>query len=182
MKHKDVWNGEHRSVRYEVVRWSTGESDVWNYYLFLPEKQIPEGWRDRFILKPQPPTKWGRVFYPYGEKLPGLEFHGGCTFYEKLGGLDGNPITVQIGCDYNHAWDQDGYFTDEIVGQDARRSIDVLWETVPDLLVRCSYNGRFFPASDGEFAEDGTFTSHEGKKESDRHRAEYAKENPCPTG
>ncbi len=35
-----------------------------------------------------------------------LELHGGCTFFRRLHDVDGAPLSIKVGADYHHAWDE----------------------------------------------------------------------------
>lgn len=184
LKHRDAWKGDHRSIRYEIVRWvpSADREPTWNYYLYVPMAQVPADKHDLFNLPPEPPTKNGRITYDYmsAPVVSDLDWHGGITFYDKHGGIDGQPLVIQIGCDYSHLWDEGQRYDERYVQRDAIASIEKLWELVPDLLLRCSWNGGFYPQADGVIA-DGVFTSSEGvaqregfRKECEQRKAESA--------
>lgn len=164
---KTVWSGEHRHVRFEVVHWGVSEGrpdGAWNYYLQVDARQVPRDKLPLFNLPPRP-QHWGcGVGYDYMSQgvFAKLGWHGGITYYAKEGGLDAFPTVFVAGCDYAHTWDEGEKFNVERVAFDARRTIDELWERVPDLLAWCAWSGKFYPLSAGTVQEDGTFVSDEG--------------------
>jgi len=176
LRHKDVWNGEYRNVRYEIVRWRLGGNyegshPMWNYYLYLPLDQIPEKAQRFFILRAKKSTlPSARYYFDYSGKpvISELDWHGGLTLYEKEYGVRRELEGIKLGCDYGHHFDERiGYnYTIEYVDKEARRTIDTLHELIPGLKIACSWNGKFYDRSEGSFNERGVFTSFEGQKKS----------------
>lgn len=102
-----------------------------------------------------------------------LDWHCGITFYEKRGGIDGEPLWIKIGCDYNHYWDEEvnhsgGYSFDWIL-KDVENTINKLHELISNLYRRCSWNGKFYAPDQGKENEKGVWISFEGEKQ----RQEY---------
>jgi len=170
LRHKDVWNGEYRGVRFEIVKWWMGgliedARPVWNYYLCIPYDQIPTELWKRFVLRRQTrklASGRERVTYPYtASLLADLDWHGGITYYERL------EESIKAGCDFVHSWDygQEDTYTVSYVLLHAIRTVDSLRQLVPKLKWWCNYNGKFYPESEGTIHDNGTFTSNEGEAE-----------------
>jgi len=149
VSHTDVWSGVFRGVAFRVVHWGVDErrpNGTWNFYLMLPEAQLPERRLADFSLEPiEAPERWQQhAPYSYmGTAIDSLEWHCGCTHYCKLGGADGTPVRIEMGCDYNHLYYEGQVYHEAYVISDACRCIDSLWEVVPDLLVHDTVYGGF---------------------------------------
>ncbi|MDD5591574.1 MAG: hypothetical protein PHY18_06615 [Dehalococcoidales bacterium] len=168
LKHKDIWNGEYRGVKFEIVNWRLG-GDVlgshpcWNYYLFLPIEQIPEEYHKYFVLegKYERMSPDGRAWLNYNytgtSYISDLEWHGGITFYEKALDGEGKLIGVKLGCDYVHYFDeQDGYpYNVDYVYMETKQSIDKLHLLIPNMKVRCQWDGKYYDKSDCEEVKYG---------------------------
>ena len=87
------------------------------------------------------------IYNYYNARFAGAEWHGGVTWYQKHGGIDGAIRCVEIGCDFSHAWDQPSAFDFSIVEFEAKNTIDKLLEIYP-FYSRCSYTGKTGPSED----------------------------------
>lgn len=184
LRHKDIWNGEYRNIKYEIVYWRLGGNcegsyPCWNYYICLPIVQIPEKAQHFFILRAKKstlPSGWYHFDYCSKPIISELDWHGGLTFYEKVWGDRGELIGIKLGCDYAHNFDrQRGYaYSVDYVTTEAKHSIDKLCELIPDLKVPCSWNGKYYNESEGRYNEQGIFTSYEGQEKA----REFESPNP----
>lgn len=105
------------------------EMDGWVYYLYLQldwfedtalgeSLWLPLVGDDRPMYRPN-----------YHEFLVSLWWHGGLTWYSKHLGLQEERV-IQVGCDYQHLWDQGQHYTRDQVMRDAQRTIDNLHDQV----------------------------------------------------
>lgn len=125
-----TWRGKYKGIHYEIVSWRIEMmGPVWNYYIYLMEKDVPNFesiWLPD-VIKIMPGS--GREYvdndYYGNEKICSIDMHGGITFYEKNGYTKGHR-NVKIGCDYQHLNDMEsGYSaTLESVVLDAEQTID----------------------------------------------------------
>ena len=179
LRRTELWRGVYREVDVEVARWECGGEERWNYYIRLAVDRLPAETRPRFVLSPScfrdRRGHAGLPGYPR-EAIPDIDWHGGCTYYEKQGGRDGGPLFVKMGCDYAHLYDQGCRYTLDMVAADARRSIDALWEQFPDMLHACSYNGGLYRADEGSVQPSGAWLSNEGAAQDAAWRERRAKE------
>ena len=149
MKSKKVWNGEYRSIPFEINKFKIGGKDCWTFYLFFREKQFNEDffesiWIDGKPLKISP----RHIVYRYEETAIGnLNWHCGCTFYSKSGGHDGNQRVVQAGCDYQHLWDEGNHYNEHVIEKDACECIDSLYKYVTPKRW-CTWCGEYFTGSE----------------------------------
>jgi hypothetical protein len=157
LNYKESWAGEYRGVRFEVVHWRLG----WNYYLDIPIDQLPnDAINQVFNLHLKLLTHSNGkhdYYYDYSGAsiISDLDWHCGITLYEKIRNSSGNPIGYHLGCDYMHYWDECHTYSLQGVQHDAKHSIDKLWEQIPDLKIRCAYNGKYY-------AENETFLTDKG--------------------
>lgn len=168
MRKKTIWTDKYRGVGFSVANWKMESvGDCWAYYLYVKLEQIPEAVRERFWLKPEKTSfKSMPISYNYyGERLVSeLNWHGGCTYYSKEAGIDGEPRAVKIGCDYQHYFDEGYSYNSSIVTADAKSSIDTLHQAVPGLMKWCSYCGDYFcPENDERWCP--SCTEKHGKEE-----------------
>jgi len=176
LRHKDIWKGTYRGVSYEIVKWSPSSGRfIWNYYLYLPVEQIPEKLRKEFVLEPHKEEVFGRVSYnDYAAFFSDFDWHGGVTYYEKHGGIDGIPMVLQIGCDYDHLWDKDEEYSLTDVQVDTLHTINVMRKKVPDLKYWDFFDGKYYREDEGFFTELGGFRSFKSLKENrKKERANY---------
>jgi len=137
-----VWRGFYRGVRFEINNFKMGDDkyvpikDCWTHYLIISlDEQLPKEWADKFWLEP----KYMRfrengpehLTYDYFDSVvASLDWHGGCTFYEKLGGPDTKERIVKMGCDYQHLWDEGREYSLAYVHGKVKKTIDSLYELV----------------------------------------------------
>ncbi len=184
-RYKELWSGTHEGVRWEIAHWNFADGSsmgpIWNYYLQIPLGQVPEDIRDVFCLKPRTDDK-GRVHYDYSSApiISDLEWHGGITYYAKRGGVDGASLLIEIGCDYNHYWDEGHNYDKDYVLSECRASIDKLRELVPNLKWRCGWNGKYYAKLDGKINEYGNFISNEGAADDETRRKTRAAKELSP--
>jgi len=158
LRHKNIWSGTYRGINFEIVHWGVGESyrpnGTWNYYLFIPLDMIPERVKHEFLAKSMV-DKRGYVNYDYYDLklLCDLDWHGGITYYEKLG-TDGAPVTIKTGCDYAHIRDEGHDPSLREVLYDCKNTIEALWRAIPDMLLHCPTIGGYHKLSDGVFDPD----------------------------
>ncbi len=124
----------YRNLTIELDNWRISDSQPprWCSYLYLYERWIPKAvfesiWLPHRVVK-MAPESYGFVTYDYeGSPLGAIEMHGGITYYRKHGEVEGHRC-VQIGCDYNHLWDQDIDYQIEEVAHEAVESADLAVE------------------------------------------------------
>jgi len=176
MEYKEVWYGEQRGVRWEVIRWKLGDKFRWNYYLFIPIGQIPDESKKAMILKAR---RWQasedcpvHVMFNYGGMpiIDDLDWHGGLTFYEKEFDSMRQLTGIKLGCDYAHLFDEDRSYTHGQIMEDCFRTIDKLWELVPNLKMRCQWNGEYYALGEMEQLPNGALVAVKNKHHYDRER------------
>ena len=141
----------------------------WNYYLDIPKEQIPDNLQGRFSLRSKAfqisPDSRVRYFHDYSSVpiISDLDWHGGITLYEKHYDERGRLNGYRLGCDYQHHFDQGLHYTANAVAQDARHSVDMLWELVPDLKLRCAWNGKYYDHDKVYYTDKGVCVAIENK-------------------
>lgn len=144
MEHKNSWRGEYRNIKFEIQKFMLSDKDAWAYYLFINENQLePEDFK-KFWLSPKKDDR-GRVHYNYtGSFIDSIEFHHGCTFYDKISGIDKSIKAVKIGCDYSHFWDEGHFYNEIMIEEDVKTAIDSLYEFIPKIKKWCCHCGVWF--------------------------------------
>ncbi len=180
-RESNKWKGEYNGVRFEVVKWSfddcleDSEKIIWNFYLFISIPQLPVKLRKQFWLKGT--KKETRVSYDYYKSpVADIEFHYGCTYYAKTCGFDGDKKIIQVGCDYNHYWDEGHEYRIEEVLLDVKAAINSFWELVPDYKCRCHGTGKFYRRNKGTFNGKGAFFSNEYHEQRKKEKASVTNE------
>jgi hypothetical protein len=148
MENKKIesYSGKYLGIPYEIRHWhySNGEPQ-WNYYLFISERQIPEVfpalWLDGTLLDTGSKSK--RIFYDYSNTMiASLDWHCGCTYYEKISGFDEQDKAIKVGCDYAHLYDVGRCYSLSDIERDVIDCINSLVERVK-VLQWCSYCGDY---------------------------------------
>ena len=147
---RKTWLGTHKGINFEInnFKLSAGleqTKECWTYYLYISLARCPKDVAARLWLKPHR-NVLGRSSYSYDDEalIADIEWHSGCTFYEKYAGFDEEPRMIKIGCDYMHHWDEQEVYTEEGIAKDAEIAIDSFLAMVPGYLVRCGYYGKAF--------------------------------------
>lgn len=162
-----TWNQEYKGIQVQIKFWGKPEQPreyaindgrgIWNYYLTIREAQCPEFFNDLFwyevktdkseFSNPDRPT-----YNYYTDTTDAMNMHGGITFYKRHNSPDFKTVAAEFGCDYSHLHDEGLTYTKERVWEDARRSVDDLIEYLDNqgkaLLVRCRWNGEYYPSEE----------------------------------
>jgi hypothetical protein len=150
--------GDHMDVGFEVSNHNRQEDSygeprgTWCYYVTIMEYMISPDAFDDFWLPPGDPYfKGSGIFVPVynytSGKFADAGWHCGITYYEKIGGLDGAPRGVKMGCDYNHYWDEGQHFHYSEIETDAKLTIDA-FRRMYEFKRRCSWSGKWLPESE----------------------------------
>lgn len=148
---KDIYTGIYRGVCFEITNYSrepNTEKDKWCHYIRINiDQQLPDEFKERFWLKPlydSVISEEKRLHYNYSESIiSNLEWHGGCTYYNKESGPDDIDRVVKIGCDYQHYWDEGHDYDLDFVYQQVKMTIASLWTLVGKLKIRSWGDGKY---------------------------------------
>jgi hypothetical protein len=171
LRQKTTWSGSHKGIGFEIARWNYNDSltegrenikEGWNSYIILAIEMFPEECHKDLWLEPDV-SKYGSVYYSYSnDTISAIDFHCGCTYYDKMHGLDGGRKVIKVGCDYNHLHDEGMIYDVEYVHMEIKRAIESLIISQPNLKHRCVWNGKYYDVGDGYILRDDTFYSFEG--------------------
>lgn len=171
------WNGVYKTIQWEIKcnknkgfdfsENLTKRKDAWVFYLYLSPDRFPEESKHlckQLWLKPKKNVpEWSRYDYMNSQLLNEIEFHGGCTYYHKEAGIDGEMKYVKVGCDYQHFFDQGHDYNFNSIYYDVQTCIDSFLAIVPNYLRWCSIAGGYWSPSEGITSHDGLdFISHKG--------------------
>lgn len=167
MSEAHKFSGTYKGINFLISHHGIGDSyrpdGTWCYYLLIHENQLPDEYRDDFILAPVFDVN-GRLSHDYySTKIADLDWHCGITYYNKEGGADGEPIVIKMGCDYSHYWDEGYRYDKESLLMDAKNSINKLFAMFPEIKIRSPYYGGYYKPSEGEINEHGNFIAFEEK-------------------
>ena len=97
---------------------------IYTYESVVGQEKFKELWLEDEVFKYRPDAE-GRITHDYYSLpiLKEVDFHGGATFYAKNGHTEGYR-SVEIGCDYNHGWNQDNPPSFERVCRDALQTAE----------------------------------------------------------
>ena len=145
-KKAEVYTGKYKGVPYEIRKWNLDREVMWNFYLFFVEEQIPEHF-ESIWLKGERVVILGRktrfVFYKYTDTwIVNLDWHCGCTFYEKISGFDDATRVVKAGCDYSHLYDEHRHYDLPQIEHDVKECIESLLRIVK-VFHWCKYCGEY---------------------------------------
>jgi hypothetical protein len=162
LQRKEVWNGVYRGVSYEIVHWYLG----WNYYLNIPIEQLPTDEIKKTFNLHLKSMAQRNYYYDYSSAsiISDLDWHGGITLYEKVRRDNGVVNSYRLGCDYMHYWDENHDYHLGTILRDTKNSIDKLWQLIPDLKVRCAWNGKYYPVNETYLTDKGVRVALENKE------------------
>lgn len=111
-KQQLTWRGSHRGLPYKITHWGIGEHNdgkgTWCYYVYIPEHLVKDHfaslWLEPRLCKITPESHGFVTHHYYNTWIAELHWHGGVTFYDKHGELEGHRL-VEFGCDFAHLWD-----------------------------------------------------------------------------
>lgn len=180
-------NGTHKGLRYKISNHGRYKQEpffdrrhgTWCYYVYIPEELLPPEEFDKFWLTPSEHKieRSSGIYWPtydyYNSAWSDAEWHCGVTWYAKLGGHDGAPRCVEIGCDYSHYWDEGHYYNYDAVERDAKNTINILVQRYP-FYSRCCYTGKCLP-KDQMIEHDGKLYTPEGLKSSQDWDKEHSR-------
>lgn len=108
---KTVWTERYKNTGIEIIRSDPGtyfkrvrEWD-WFYYIYMYEsycKDFSSVWLPAELKKF---SEKGQEYVTYAYYNLNIDMHCGMTYYAQHGQVEGHR-SVQIGCDYQHYWDE----------------------------------------------------------------------------
>lgn len=133
----EYWHGNHKGVYFKVQKWESNGDIIWNYYVHLVLPKINDvDARKLWLTARASKHSRGRKLYKYYgcEPLNDIEMQGGITWYRKYFGLQDEKI-IEIGCDYNHIWNDRDYDLNDILG-DVELTIDSVIKRFPEIALQ----------------------------------------------
>lgn len=137
-----------------------GHKINWCHYITLNLNQLPEDVREEFWLAPKM-AEWSKkrkhVTYDYyGSVISDLDWHIGCTYYDKISNVDSLERIIKAGCDYQHYWDEGKEYVFEDVLAEAKLTINSLHDNF-DVGVLCWYGAcdkKFHLETSGQYNDE----------------------------
>lgn len=126
-----LWRGRHRGVAFEIknragIAALDQPTGAWTAYVYLHESLVAnfDFWWLPDVLSRFSESSPERVSHNYSA-LP-AKMHGGLTYYAKHGHSPGHRC-VELGCDYQHLWDDGQRYSEDSVMVDTVETIDQLF-------------------------------------------------------
>jgi len=149
-RERTLWNGQWNGVNWEVNRTPAEKINVagfqehwpirWTFYLYLHIDRIPDD-AESYWLKLED-RKYLHYDYNNHHVLSSIDWHGGITYYSKESGFDDTPRVIQVGCDYQHYWDEGKSYDLEDIQHDIRTAIISFRKMVPGYKFWCRTDGK----------------------------------------
>tara|TARA_R110002020_G_scaffold357043_9_gene569517 strand:+ start:3538 stop:3990 length:453 start_codon:yes stop_codon:yes gene_type:complete len=134
----NTYQGIYKNIYFEI-KFFEGDSipyshGHWVYYIFICLDNLPNRVKPETFWFPLKGTKGFRYYCNYTHKiLNEIYFYRGITFYNKICGFeDGQEKIIKVGCDFNHTYDQDEYYTLEDIQVHVKKTIDSLYQVIPE--------------------------------------------------
>lgn len=159
---KKVWRGKYDGVDFEINNFKLGDIDQWTFYLFIFLDRIPDKKLSKsFWLKPKNAHLGiNMTYYDYYSHpiISEIDFHGGCTWYSKESGFDGEEKIIKVGCDYGHSCDEGNIYDLDDILSDVKKAINSFRKLVPNYKYWCCGNGKLYNKSEGVIKEDNFYS------------------------
>ena len=153
-----VWSGRFRGIAFEIKRCPhpmhgleelgihSNVKFAWTFYIFINEQSIPDDQMDRWFLEPKASEHFlDRLSFDYYESAAAdLEWHGEITYYKRHTDGAGNAY-IEVGCDFQHHFDEGIEYRLESVAVEVKECINSLFDQVPGLLVWDQSDGKYRP-------------------------------------
>lgn len=144
LRKKTVWGFTYRDISIEINNFTIEglpkhdipERICWTYYLYVPLSMLPDKLKEKSWLEPEYSELAGieRGHMPYMEAwFADLDWHCEITYYQQsiVNGMRGRDSRViEIGCDYQHLWDEDHIYRVEDLVHDAKQTVDSLHDRI----------------------------------------------------
>lgn len=146
------WHGIYRGIGFSIKNWSYDTTSpslpeqCWNHYIYLILDNIPAQYKPESFWLRAKPMKWPtlkgmkkppkslterKLYRYYDHPIIGeIEFHGSITWYAKKYTTDDQRY-IEIGCDYQHSWDQGHDYDLQYILRQVEKSIDSLYKLMP---------------------------------------------------
>jgi len=120
-----VYHDTYRGVTWEINHIERTYGQWWTYYILLNRNRMEPEQFELFNAPIETYELGGkkRKHYDYN-KIPSIDLHGGCTFYNKDKNTSLEYFILKIGCDYHHIWDEEQSYQLEDIIADVKKSID----------------------------------------------------------
>ena len=113
--------GVYRGIPFEIRE--PFKHYAWVYYVHISIDRIEDKKLAESLWFDPTKTEFGTFYIMPNGVIDEIDFHGGCTYYGKQYGRQGERI-VRLGCDYNHYWDSENEYSVDWLKNDIRNTID----------------------------------------------------------
>ena len=147
----EEWHDRYRGISWNIRKWQTSTGEVkWNYYIYLNIEKIPEEYDpESFWLECSEEGGYGYYKHPI---IPIIEMHYGVTYYKKHLSDSfkyGKELrSIQIGCDYSHAWDDGESYNEQGILVEVINTINNVFKLMPEYKIWCNGCGQLFNSNE----------------------------------
>ena len=135
--HCDVWTRMykglfikiHRSHQLGNVDYHIKPKDLWCYYISFNKDRLEESIFN-LVTAGIKETEWFSCNYQ-DSPLSNLNWHHGCTYGKLIRNHNAELHVIELGCDYDHYWDEGFDYCFEYVENEAMATVDDFIDRYP---------------------------------------------------
>ena len=150
MKNKIIWDFKYKGIACQIVHWGLEDypkelsvDGIWNAYIIIHKKQLPKQFT-KLLCEVETIKDFKRKYWKYYKLDDYFDMHGGLTFYEVIREeFTGQITVVKVGCDYVHSWDRDYTYSESILENDLKKSVECFMAHFPNYLIRRISDGKY---------------------------------------
>lgn len=128
ISHSERWRFVYRGIEYEITKRHGKPLPFWAYYIHVPVNTLPPALLPSFLVPCD--VIGGKPVYRIQQSpilQNELSWHaGGPDYYEKIGGHDGKPMFLKIGCGYGQEWEKHVEYEFDNLEWQVKQTIDSL--------------------------------------------------------
>ena len=140
LSHCDVWTGMYKGIFIKIHRhmqkgmdeYHIRDKELWCYYLSFNKDRLNESIFN-YVTAGIKETDFFSCNYS-DSTLYNLNWHHGCTFGKLIRNKNSELHVMELGCDYNHYWDEGHHYTLGSVLNDCMSTVDEFHENYPNAL------------------------------------------------
>lgn len=158
----------YRGIHWTIKNWAyESEKDQltkWNYYINLFINRFEDKTLGKKFWPKDKKYDWGVVADYYSVPIiDSCAFHGGVTAFTKYINKGPHGNRVEIGCDYQHLWDEGREYNVEELLYDVKRTIDAFHSNVK-YLIWSQRDGNLYREDQGTYNDGGMFYHDVGQE------------------
>jgi hypothetical protein len=125
LNHCDVWTGRYRGIFLKI-----NKATNWCYYITWNKRRMDNSIFNQLTAGITENNYFSCNYLD--SPLATLRWHGGASFGKLFRDENAELQAIEIGCDYNHIWDEGEYYCLDSVLENAKSTIDDFINNYPD--------------------------------------------------